>query len=173
MKITINQLMDEDNLEMATPQEMQDEAMRRLRVMCESYGLNQKILKDWTAGFVNCFSTSVCAELAFACGLCYFDLPDGVETATISRISKKSQYARIISKCECKHDMLVYLALKNGPFLTLLYVSPDKESWELFDELELPNAHFSAYVHNFQFPECSEFGDVCLCSAKGMIVRIA
>lgn len=173
MKEKINLFFEDEEMEMATRQEMHQEAMRRLRMVCESYGLSPKIMDDWTSGFVNCFSTSVCAELTFVCNLCYFNLPDGVETATMSRISKKSQYARIIRKCEYEYDVLVYLALKNGPFLTLLYVSPDKESWGLFDELELPDAHFSSYVHDFQCPECSEFGDVRLCAAKGLLVRIA
>jgi hypothetical protein len=173
MKNMTNLIMDDEELEMATPQEMQDEAMRRLCMMCESFGLNPKIVENWKSGYVTCFSTTECAELTFACGRCYFDLPDGAKAVTASRIAKRSQFAKIIHKYERAHGGMVYLALKNGPFLTLLYVSPYKVDWEIFHELEFPDAHFSAYVHNFQFPECSESGDVCLCAAQGLLVRIA
>jgi hypothetical protein len=78
--------------------------------------------------------------------LCYFDLPDGVEAATISPIPKKSQMARFIRNHEKETGNMVYFVLKNGPFLTLLSVSPYKEDWESFDKCEFPEAYFFAYV---------------------------
>ena len=58
-----------------------------------------------------------------------------------------------------------------GEVYTVLYVGPDKEEWA-FQRPDRDGV-LTAYAHNADAPECSEFGPVQICPANGGLVRVA
>lgn len=64
---------------------------------------------------------------------------------------------------------MVFHAIKGNGTLVLLSVSNNIDDRE-YDRLE--GNRILAYVHNFEHPDQSEFGDVVLSSLHGTLVRI-
>lgn len=149
------------------------EATRRLRMLTEFYSLNPDVLEYWSNG-VTCYScTSVLRFTAIVTNQYHRDAHRDVVFTDVGPVSPDSEIAQIIREFEINHQSLVYYVLKNGPLLTLLSVSPYKEDWLVFDEYDLPEGIFSAYVHNFTYPQCSESGEVVISSSNGALVRTA
>ena len=149
------------------------EATRRLHMLTESYSLNPDILKYWSRGVPCCSYTSVFRVTAIVTDQCHRDTHRDVVFTDARPVSPDSEIVQIIREFEVNHHSLVYYVLKNGPLLTLLSVSPYKEDWLVFDEYDFPEGIFSAYVHNFTYPQCSESGDVVIRSSNGALVRTA
>lgn len=64
---------------------------------------------------------------------------------------------------------MVYHVIESSGALILLIVSKYVDDWE-YERLE--GNRIMAYVHNFDAPDQSEFGDVFLSSLHGALVRI-
>lgn len=173
MKTKMNYFLDEQNATLATTQEVRQEAHRRLLKFTESYKLSDDILDRWFDGILSCSGTTIHGELAIVTGLCNCELIDGVVATTVLPVPTGSQLENLICEFETKYNCLVYYVLQNAHFLTMLYVSPYKEDWIIFDEFEFPEGHFDSYVFNYLYPQHSEFGDAVLCSTNGILVRIA
>lgn len=75
---------------------------------------------------------------------------------------------------ETKHNALVYHVVRSyttfGILDTYLYVSDDKEEWDV-DRDDLEDGSALAYVVNHDMPDCSEFGYVGVktTSAAGLV----
>ena len=75
---------------------------------------------------------------------------------------------------EIKHNALVYHVVRSyttfGTLDTYLYVSDDKEEWDV-DHDDLKDGNPLAYVVNHDMPDCSEFGYIGIktTSAAGLV----
>ena len=67
----------------------------------------------------------------------------------------------MIKKIEKECNLLVYMGIMSytefGKMLSLLYVSDHKDEWS-DDNFNLLNGEAMTYTHNFDAPDCSEFG---------------
>ena len=73
-------------------------------------------------------------------------------------------------KIEEVYECVVYHVIEGSNSIALLYVSDNEEDWE--EERLFDNTYISAYVHNFDFSELSEFGDVVISSSNGAMIRL-
>ena len=68
---------------------------------------------------------------------------------------------KIINQIEEEYNLLVYMGIMSytefGKMLSLLYVSDHEEEWSE-DCMNLLNEEALTYTHNYDAPECSEFG---------------
>lgn len=83
----------------------------------------------------------------------------------------------LIHSVEHKYGGLVYMVVKAktiyGYLDSLLYVSPYKEDWEDEEDAIKDGLVFS-YTHNWDCPECSEFGSIVVTTEPdGCLLRIA
>lgn len=139
------------DIELASIEEMRKEATRCLSKLCSTFGLDSQIVETWNQGIVT------------------YSPP-----ATHSEIATKYNFQpkEIIREFEVKYNCIVYHVLQNDCFLTMLFVDPYKDDWHLFDEVEIPNRMFGAYVYNILYPQLSEMGEVGICSTDGTLIRI-
>ena len=84
------------------------------------------------------------------------------------------EWVNKIHEIEEEYNILVYHAIFNytefGDLLSLLYVSDDKDEWEL-DRADMMDGYVSAYVINMDDPGCSEFGSICVKERFGGLIR--
>lgn len=89
-------------------------------------------------------------------------------------IHNDPKWLKIVQEFEEKHNALVYHATHEytayGELLSLLFVSPDKDDWEM-DRMDLLNDSCFAYVVNLDCPEFSEFGLIGVKEAAGGLIR--
>lgn len=83
---------------------------------------------------------------------------------------------RVVKSVEDTYGCYVYTAIYNrykelGDMLTLLTISPDESEWEQERE-DLKAMQPIAYVHNFTYPELSEWGSVLLRMNGNVLERI-
>ena len=83
----------------------------------------------------------------------------------------------LIHAIERKYGGLVYMVVRAesiyGYLDSLLYISPYEEDWEDEDDAIRDGIVFS-YTHNWDFPECSEFGSIVVTTEPdGCLLRIA
>ena len=68
---------------------------------------------------------------------------------------------QLIDEIEKQYNLLVYLAVMSytefGRMISFLYVSDHQEEWAE-DCMNLLNEEALTYTHNYDAPECSEFG---------------
>ena len=75
----------------------------------------------------------------------------------------------VVKQFEAEYDSIVYHVIEGNGTLVLLSVSNDSDEWDY----ERPKGNrIPAYVHCFEDPDQSEFGDVMLSSLHGALVRI-
>ena len=80
----------------------------------------------------------------------------------------------LIDEIEKQYNLLVYLAIMSytefGRMISFLYVSDHQEEWAE-DCMNLLNEEALTYTHNYDAPECSEFGYISFkkTSASGLV----
>ncbi len=84
---------------------------------------------------------------------------------------------QLIDEIEKQYNLLVYLAVMSytefGRMISFLYVSDHQEEWEE-DCMNLFNEEALTYTHNYDAPECSEFGYISFKKTKASgLVRTA
>lgn len=83
---------------------------------------------------------------------------------------------RVVKLVEDTYGCRVYAAIYNhyedlGDMLTLLTISSDESDWEQ-ERKDLKEMQPIAYVHNFTYPEFSEWGAVILRMNRNVLERI-
>lgn len=133
----------------------QEEAVRRLEQLTETFDLKKDILKRFQDGAVAC-----CYET------CQEDGCAAVKDFNPDWKLEKEMF-------ECMYDTLVYLVLVSktayGEMLSMLYVSSYEEDWEYE---RLTEDYIAAYVYNLD-TKFGELGDVFLTSKDGVLIRWA
>ena len=142
-----------------TSVEIKNEAINRIKTLIEKCNLNPKVLKYFKEGKVY-----------------YSYLTAGGFLGSIDTISYDKAYEQAAKKFEMEHpESLVYHVIEtitlSGKFLSLLYVSNEKEDWES-ERLQSDNA-IMVYVLNLDNPELSEFGYITVegFGESGALVR--
>ena len=84
---------------------------------------------------------------------------------------------KLIAEIEQQYHLLVYMGIMSytefGKMLSLLYVSDHEEEWSE-DCMNLLNEEALTYTHNYDAPECSEFGYISFKKTKASgLVRTA
>ena len=133
---------------LTTKVEIKEEAINRINTLIEKCKLNPNVLKYFNEGKVY-----------------YSYLTASGFMGSIDTISYDKDYEKAVKDFETKHqDYIVYHAIESitskGKFLSLLYVSDDKEEWES-ERLESNNSIMS-YVLNIDNSELSEFGYIAI-----------
>lgn len=140
-------------------QEMKMEAISRLERLVKKYELNPNLLKYFEED-----------------RLYYSYLTAGGLLASIDTISYDPINAKAVQDFEKETGYMVYHAIEsNTPFgrtLSLLYVSNDKRLWK---GERLYKDYIRTYTVNFDYPECSEFGDIIVGGliGSGALLRYA
>ena len=141
-----------------TSVEIKNEAINRIKTLIEKCNLNPNALKYFEEGKK------------------YYSYLTGGFLGSIDTISYDKAYEQAVKKFEIEHqDSLVYHVIEtitlSGKFLSLLYVSNEKEDWES-ERLQGDNA-IMAYVLNLDNPQLSEFGYITVegFGESGALVR--
>ena len=129
------------------------EALKRLKNLEEKIGLRQNIYECFKDGKLQ-----------------YSHLMEGRGGCT-NTINYNEKYAKIVKEFEEKYGHLVYYIIENGNTIALLYVGCDEEEWET--EVLFDKQYLASYVYNLDNPQLSEFGDIVVNIADGVLVRIA
>lgn len=132
----------------ATRKEIKEEAINRIKTLIKKCNLNPNVMRYFQEDKVY-----------------YSYLTAGRYIGSIDTIFYEKDYEQAVKKFEKKHpNYLVYHAIESittqGKFLSLLYVSDDKEEWES-ERIEGNNSIMS-YVLNFDIPDYSEFGYIVI-----------
>ena len=142
-----------------TSVEIKNEAINRIATLIEKCNLNPKVLNYFKEG-KNYYSY----------------LTAGGFLGSIDTISYDKAYEQAVKKFEMEHpESLVYHVIEtitlSGKFLSLLYVSNEKEDWES-ERLQSDNA-IMAYVLNLDNPKLYEFGYITVegFGESGALVR--
>lgn len=142
-----------------TSVEIKNEAINRIETLIEKCNLNPKVLNYFKEGKKY-----------------YSYLTAGGFLGSIDTISYDKAYEQVVKKFEMEHpESLVYHVIEtitlSGKFLSLLYVSNEKEDWES-ERLQSDNA-IMAYVLNLDNPKLSEFGYITVdrFGESGALVR--
>lgn len=139
-------------------QKMKQEAIKRLKVLTSKYNLNPNLLKYFKED-----------------RLYYSYLTAWGFIGSIDTISYDPAYENAVQEFESKTGYLVYHAIESvtmyGKMLSLLYVGCNMDTWE--DE-QLLNDYIIAYTINFDFPACSEYGEIKVgqFGSSGALIRI-
>ena len=142
-----------------TSVEIKNEAINRIKTLIEKCNLNPKVLNYFKEGKKY-----------------YSYLTAGGFLGSIDTISYDKAYEQALKKFEMEHpNYLVYHVIEtitvSGKFLSLLYVSNEKEDWES-ERLQSDNTIMS-YVLNLDNPKLSEFGYITIGAfgRSGALVR--
>lgn len=128
------------------------EALHRIKELITAFNVNPNIYKYFKEGKL------------------YYSYLIGGLVGNIDTINYDERYAMVVKEFEETYGYVVYHVIESYGSIALLYVSDDEEDWEyqrLFD-----NTYISAYVHNFEIPEFSEFGDIVVSSVGGALIRL-
>ena len=133
-------------------EKMKKEATSRLAQLVNNIGLNPNVTKYWEED-----------------GQLYYSyLSGGGFVGSIDKIDYDPKNVAIVKQFEAEYGSMVYHAIENKGTLILLSVSNDPDEWK-YERLE--KNVIMAYVHNFEHPDQSEFGDVALNAWQGALVR--
>lgn len=144
-----------DEVELATKEEMKDEAIRRMKMM----------------GY---FKPSI--DLFAEEGAIMLNEPPLYAHYLLDEFNSPEAYEElkpVIDKLQADDEHLVYaviLSFSNiGKTYSILSVEQNKEEWNYFDE-DIHDGITFAYVYNSSYPDCSEFGSigVALSPAAGL-----
>lgn len=137
---------------LCTEDEMKQEASFRLEYMVGKLGLNPNVVNYWDNG-----------------RLYYSYLTAGGFMGSVDKIEYDSKNVKVVKAFEEEYGGMVYHAIEGNGTLVLLSVSNDSNEWDY----ERPKGdRIPAYVHCFDAPDQSEFGDVIMSSLHGALVRI-
>lgn len=144
---------------MANREAIKNEAIQRIKTLTEKYQLNPHILDYFLEGKVY-----------------YSYLTAGGLMASIDTISYDPAYEAAVKDFENTYDgYTVYHAIEAntvfGKTLSLLYVSPNEEDWEM---QRLYGNNIASYTVNLSDPDLSEFGDIAVgqFGMSGALIRI-
>ena len=133
-------------------EQMKKEATSRLEQLVNNIGLNPNVAKYWEDD-----------------GQLYYSyLTGGGFVGSVDKIDYDPKNIAVVKQFEAEYGSMVYHAIENKGTLILLSVSNDLDEWE-YERLE--DNVIMAYVHNFEYPDQSEFGDVALNAWQGALVR--
>lgn len=83
---------------------------------------------------------------------------------------------KLVKDFEEEYNALVYFVVRSytvfGKLDSFLYVSDYQEEWEM-DNADIEDGYVMSYVHNYDAPECSEFGSIGIQERFGGLVRTA
>lgn len=144
------QHMEDDNI--CAEEQMKAEATSRLMQLVSDLGLNPNVVNYWNEG-----------------QLYYSYLTAGGFMGSIDKIEYDPKYVAVVKQFKDEYGCMVYHVIESSGALILLSVSKYVDDWE-YERLE--GNRIMAYVHNFDAPDQSEFGDVFLSSLHGALVRI-
>lgn len=144
------QHMEDDNI--CAEEQMKAEATSRLMQLVSVLGLNPNVVNYWNEG-----------------QLYYSYLTAGGFMGSIDKIEYDPKYVAVVKQFKEEYGSMVYHVIESSGALILLIVSKYVDDWE-YERLE--GNRIMAYVHNFDAPDQSEFGDVFLSSLHGALVRI-
>lgn len=144
------QHMEDDNI--CAEEQMKAEATSRLMQLVSVLGLNPNVVNYWNEG-----------------QLYYSHLTAGGFMGSIDKIEYDPKYVAVVKQFKEEYGSMVYHVIESSGALILLIVSKYVDDWE-YERLE--GNRIMAYVHNFDAPDQSEFGDVFLSSLHGALVRI-
>ena len=103
-------------------------------------------------------------------GKLYYSYLVGGLVGCIDTINYDERYTKVVKEFEETYDYVAYHVIESAGSIALLYVSDDEEDWE--EERLFDNTYISVYVHNFESPESSEFGDIVVSSSEGALIRL-
>lgn len=133
-------------------EKMKEEASFRLEQLVSNLGLNPNVIKYWNEGH-----------------LYYSYLTAGGFMGSIDKIEYDAKNVDVVKQFEAEYGGMVYHAIEGNGTLTLLSVSDDSDEWDY----ERPEGNrIMAYVHCFDTPDQSEFGEIVLSSLHGALVRV-
>ena len=82
----------------------------------------------------------------------------------------------LVEQFEKEHNALVYFVVRSytsfGKMDALLFVSDYDEEWEM-DNDDIKDGYVMSYVHNYDMPDCSEFGSIVVEKRFGGLIRVA
>lgn len=130
-----------------------EEASFRLKQLVDNIGLNPNVAKYWEDD-----------------GQLYYSyLTGGGFVGSVDKIDYDPKNVAVVKQFEAEYGSMVYHAIEGNGTLVLLSVSNDSDEWDY----ERPKgSRVPAYVHCFDAPDQSEFGDVMLSSLHGALVRV-
>lgn len=134
-------------------EEMKKEALRRIETLTKEFELRPNIYKYFEEGKIY-----------------YSYLIAGI-SGCIDTIHYDERYANVVAEFENKYGMLVYHVVETGNTISLLFVSDIEDDWD--SERLFAGQYLLSYVYNFDYPDCSEFGDIVVGGLDGALVRIA
>lgn len=141
---------EDDNL--CSKEQMKKEATSRLEQLVNKFSLNPNVAKYWEKD-----------------GQLYYSyLTGGGFVGSVDKIDYDPKNIAVVKQFEAEYGSMVYHAIEDKGTLILLSVSNDPDEWE-YERLE--DNVIMAYVHNFEYPDQSEFGDVALNAWQGALVR--
>ena len=136
------------------------EAIKRLKMLEEQYLLHKNVLKEFEEDETIYYSEDLGGAYA---GILYW-------------LSNQERYIKSVRKIEKKTKIYVYHCILNhtelGDMLTMLYVSPYEEEWNLEQE-DLKSGFAIAYIKNLNDDFGSEFGGIQIKGQNGGLKRIS
>ena len=142
----------EEEEQIATPEEMKEEAIRRMKKLGIIYDAIRQFKNE---GIV------MVSEPPFG-GLYWYH-------------SEDENYKRM-KKFEEEHGALVYIVVRAwttfGKMDSYVYVSKYKEEWDMDNE-DINDNIVMTYTVNYDMPDCSEFGSIGIRKAAGGLLRTA
>lgn len=131
-------------------EDMKKEALERLGILEEIYGLNPNVKKYFSEG-----------------KLYYSYLTAGGVMGSIDTINYDKRYASLVEEFEKQTDNIVYHVIESGKYISLLFVSFDHDEWEK----ERPNdLGVYAYIVNVD-DTSSQSGFIKLDNFQGALRR--
>lgn len=145
-------LEDEEDDNLCSKEQMKKEATSRLEQLANKFSLNPNVAKYWAED-----------------GQLYYSyLTGGGFVGSVDKIDYDPKNVAVVKQFEAEYGSMVYHAIEDKGTLILLSVSNDPDDWK-YERLE--DNVIVAYVHNFEHPDQSEFGDVALNAWQGALVR--
>ncbi len=145
---------------MDTKQLQKQEAIKRLKILQDKFGLMETVTKEFEKKDTLYYSEYFNRNMQ---GILYW-------------VSNKKSLSKIVKEFEEKHKALVYHAILVptvfGNTFNLLYVTEEKKEWQE-DKEQLKEGLPLVYVVNLDDPVCSEFGGIQIGSANGGITRLS
>ena len=157
LQMAEDEFEDDEDEKPATPEEMKEEAVRRMKVM----GILDQTIDQFKAGLKSY------SERTPLGGILYW-------------IDNNPEWAEMVAKFERDNDVLVYHATHEVmsfygdrmEFLSCLYVGKNKSEWEYeFCKDGENEFYIGGYCFNLTYPDCTEFGSSAFRNVSGGLVR--
>lgn len=141
-------------------EKQKQEALKRLEILQNLYGVHQNVLKEFKADETIYYSERINKVY---CGILYW-------------LSNKDEFVEKVKEIEEKRNLYVYHCMlshtSDGDMLTMMYVSEDEENWE-YERNQLKNDGIvDVYVCNFGCEWLSEFGSAEIVGINGGLITM-